>query len=63
MKKTWGGGGGEFPVMSFTEAASYNVPVSDGIRRCEEWIRLRSNKDIGNHTVDSFRFRISLKSV
>lgn len=65
MNKTEGGEGGgkEFPSMSLTEAASYNVPVSEGIMRCEDWIRLRSNKDMRRHTEDNFRFRMSLKPV
>lgn len=64
MKKTEGGKKGkEFPSMPLIEAASYNVPASEGIIRCENWIRLRSNKDMRRHTVDSFRFRISLNPV
>lgn len=44
------------PRCLLTEAASYDVPVSEGIIRCEDRIRLRSNKDMRRHTVDSFRF-------
>lgn len=62
MKKTRGKK--KNPLDAFlTEAAGYDVPVSEGIIRCEDRIRLRSNKDMRRHTVDSFRFRISLKPV
>lgn len=49
--------------MSFTEAASCNVPASEGIVQCEDWIRLRSNKDMRRHTVDNSRFGMSLEPI